>query len=642
MLNDAQKKAVETVEGPLLVLAGAGAGKTKTIAERILNLIKKGVAPENILAITFTNKAAQEMKERVSVLLEENSEINRPISMRSRPFVGTFHSLCVKIIKDNAKNLSSKRYFSIYDRSDSRRAVKESLKEMGQSDKEFDPAKILSIISREKGSMVSKEEYAEREGDGFIGGVVARVWAKYELMLRKENAYDFDDLLVVAANLLQKNERVRNHYLNIWQYIHIDEYQDTNEVQYKIARLLSGERHNICVVGDIDQNIYSWRGANIRNILNFENDYPNVKLVVLEENYRSTQTILAVANRTIEKNKMRRKKTLFTANTMGEKIGLFEALNELHEAEFVAKKIKHFQKRGVPLSEIAVLYRANFQSRALEEACLKAQVPYQVVGTRFFERKEVKDVISFIRHALNPGGTADLVRIINVPARGIGKISLLKIVEGKETELPTKTREKVFHFRKTVEKIKENALTKKPSETVKFVVEATGLWEDLSKDEEGAEKIENLRELVALATRYDRTEGEDGIENFLSEIALVSDQDAMKDEERVRLMTVHASKGLEFETVFITGLEEGLFPSDKDRDSQVSTEKSEEERRLFYVAVTRAKKKLFLSYAQTRTIYGSRGVNIPSEFIFDIDEKYLEREYFDYIPKRKPLLDIQF
>ena len=235
-----------------------------------------------------------------------------------------------------------------------------------------------------------------------------------------------------------------------------------------------------------------------------------------------------------------------------------------------------------------------------------------------------------------------MVRIINVPARGIGKISLLKIVEGKETELPTKTREKVFHFRKTVEKIKENALTKKPSETVKFVVEATGLWEDLSKDEEGAEKIENLRELVALATRYDRTEGEDGIENFLSEIALVSDQDAMKDEERVRLMTVHASKGLEFETVFITGLEEGLFPSDKDRDSQVSTEKSEEERRLFYVAVTRAKKKLFLSYAQTRTIYGSRGVNIPSEFIFDIDEKYLEREYFDYIPKRKPLLDIQF
>ncbi|MEK7062533.1 MAG: 3'-5' exonuclease, partial [Patescibacteria group bacterium] len=388
--------------------------------------------------------------------------------------------------------------------------------------------------------------------------------------------------------------------------------------------------------------IYSWRGANIRNILNFEKDYPGAKLVVLEENYRSTQTILAIANRIIEKNKMRRPKTLFTANALGEKVSLFEALNELQEASFVVEKIKSLAKKGPPLSEMAVLYRANFQSRALEEACLKAGVPYQVVGTRFFERKEIKDVISFIRYALNPESTADLARIINVPPRGIGKVTLLKIVEGQEEGLPVKIREKVFYFRKTMAKIKESALTKKPSETVKFVIEVTGLGEALSKSEEEMERVENLKELIVFAARYDTDLGEDGIESFLSEVALVSDQDAMKDEERVRLMTVHASKGLEFETVFITGLEEGLFPSDKDRDREVGAEEAEEERRLFYVALTRAKKKIFLTYAQSRAIYGSRGINIPSEFIFDIPEEHIEREYFDYLPKRKPLLDIRF
>ncbi|MEK7117186.1 MAG: 3'-5' exonuclease, partial [Patescibacteria group bacterium] len=292
--------------------------------------------------------------------------------------------------------------------------------------------------------------------------------------------------------------------------------------------------------------------------------------------------------------------------------------------------------------EMAVLYRANFQSRALEEACLKAGVPYQVVGTRFFERKEIKDVISFIRYALNPESTADLARIINVPPRGIGKVTLLKIVEGQEEGLPVKIREKVFYFRKTMAKIKESALTKKPSETVKFVIEVTGLGEALSKSEEEMERVENLKELIVFAARYDTDLGEDGIESFLSEVALVSDQDAIDNEERVRLMTVHASKGLEFETVFITGLEEGLFPSDKDRDREVGAEEAEEERRLFYVALTRAKKKIFLTYAQSRAIYGSRGINIPSEFIFDIPEEYIEREYFDYLPKRKPLLDIRF
>jgi DNA helicase-2/ATP-dependent DNA helicase PcrA len=307
------------------------------------------------------------------------------------------------------------------------------------------------------------------------------------------------------------------------------------------------------------------------------------------------------------------------------------------------------QKNGASLKEIAVLYRANFQSRALEEAMLKAGIPYQVLGTRFFERKEVKDVVSFIRYSLNPGSTADLVRIINVPPRGIGKVTLLKIVEGRESDLPIKVREKVFHFRKIMEKIKEHATTRKPSETVKFVVEVTHLGESLLKSEEELERVENLKELEALASRYDGEAGENGIESFLSEVSLASDQDAIKDAESIRLMTVHASKGLEFEHVFITGLEEGLFPSDKNRDKEVSAEEAEEERRLFYVAVTRAKKKLFLTYAQTRTIFGSRGVNIPSEFIFDVPDEYIEREFADYSsrgeaggPRRKPLLDIQF
>lgn len=626
-LNSPQREAAETTEGPVLILAGAGAGKTKTITYRILNLIRMGVSPENILALTFTNKAAAEMRQRVGTY---------------GSFIGTFHSLCVKIIKDNWKLLGVKRHFSIYNRDDSKRVVKESLKSRGFDPKEFDPGRILSVISREKGNAVSVEEYGEREVGEYIGGIVTEVWKKYDSILKQENALDFDDLLCVAVKLLRENKNVQKYYTSLWQYIHIDEYQDTNEVQYQIAKLLAEHTRNICAVGDIDQNIYSWRGANIKNILNFEKDYPEAKVVVLEENYRSTQTILAVANKIIEKNKMRRKKILFTSRGLGEKIGLFEALDEAHEANFVAEKVKHLQKTGASLSEIAVLYRANFQSRALEEALLIAGVPYQVVGTRFFERKEVKDVIAFIRYSLNPESVADLTRIINVPPRGIGKVTLLKIVEGKEEVLPPKIKDFLFYFRKTIEKIKEHALTKKPSETVKFVVKITGLGEVLSKSEEEIDRVENLKELMVLAERYDNLQSEEGVEAFLAEVALVSDQDAMNELESVRLMTIHASKGLEFETVFITGLEEGLFPSDKDRDREVSPEETEEERRLFYVALTRAKKKLFLSYTQSRTIYGSKGINIPSEFIFDIDDHYIEREYLDRLPRHKPLLEIEF
>lgn len=639
-LNEAQRQAVLFTDGPLLVLAGAGAGKTKTITFRILNLIKKGVNPENILAVTFTNKAAKEMEERISKLLREEVTINRPVSLTNKPFVATFHGLGACIIKENAKEAGIKKHFSIYDRSESKRAIKEALEKNNYNPKEYDPSKILSIISREKGNFVSVGEYNTQGDLGYFGEIVSKVWRDYETILKKENALDFDDLLLVAGKLLQKDE-IRKVYSNRWKYVHIDEYQDTNKVQYKIAESISKEHQNICAVGDIDQNIYSWRGANIKNILNFEKDYNGAKIVILEENYRSTQTILAVANRIIEKNKFRREKILVTKNGVGERIGTFEALTENHEAQFIVEKVKELKDKGVSLSEIAVLYRANFQSRVLEEEFLAKDMPYQVLGTRFFDRKEIKDILAFLRFCFNPESISDLKRIINVPPRGIGKTTLLKIVEGKEEGLPPTMKAKMASFRNLMAKIKTFAFQNPPSRTILFIAEETGLNLSLSKTEEEQEKIENIKELAVLASKYDKISPEDGIEKLLEDTSLISDQDSEKeDRDGVRLMTVHASKGLEFAYIFITGLEEGLFPHSKDEN--LSEEDAEEERRLFYVAITRAKKKLFLTYAQSRTIFGSRGVNIPSEFLLEIPDEYLEREFLDYTPKHRPLLHIEF
>ena len=651
-LNSAQREAVEATEGPLLVLAGAGAGKTKTITYRILNLIQKGVAPENILAVTFTNKATKEMQERISKLLEENKAINRPVSVVGKPFVATFHGLGAYIIKENFREAGVKKYFSIYDREDSKRLVKEALVKNNYDPKQFEPGKILAIISREKGNSVSVEEYSEFASGEYFGGIVSKVWQDYEIALKKENALDFDDLLLVSAKLLQKEE-IRRAYSEKWKYIHIDEYQDTNKVQYQIAEAIARDHQNICAVGDVDQNIYTWRNASIKNILGFEKDYKNSKLVVLEENYRSTKTILEIANRIIEKNKLRMERKLITKNAVGEKVGIFEALTENHEAQFVVEKVKELNKNGVPFSEIAVLYRANFQSRVLEEEFLTKDVPYQVLGTRFFERKEIKDILAFLRFCLNPESISDLKRIINVPPRGIGKTTLLKIVEGKEESLPMGMKLKMNNFRNLLRQIKNFALQNPPSKTILFIAQEVSEGATLGKNapkvapwgkgEEGQERLENIKELAVLASRYDKLSPEEGVEKLLEDTSLASDQDSdKKEKDGVRLMTVHAAKGLEFTYVFITGLEEGLFPHDKDMDENVSEEEAEEERRLFYVAVTRAKKKLFLSYAQTRTIFGSRGSNIPSEFILEIPDEFLEREFLDYTPKRKPLLHIEF
>ncbi len=452
-LNEKQREAALTTRGPLLILAGAGAGKTKTITHRILNLIHDGVTPSNILAITFTNKAAKEMKERVEKAISEDKELNRPVSILERPFMSTFHSLGVHILKDNAAKLGLPKHFSIYDRGDSKRAVKEATTEAGYDPKQFEANRILGTISREKGNGFTASRYEEEKGGDYITDVTAKIWHGYERILKEEKALDFDDLLLKTMLLLESDKEVLERYQETWKYIHIDEYQDTNEVQYRIAKKLAEKYKNIAVVGDIDQTIYSWRGANIKNILNFEKDYPDAKVILLEENYRSTQTILTAANQIISKNVHRKDKNLFTRNIEGEKITFFQGYDEADEANFISGKARELIQSGVRANEIAVLYRANFQSRVIEESFLLKNIPYQLLGTRFFERKEVKDVLSYLRAALNPESNADIKRIINSPARGIGKVSLLKIFSGLEGTLPEATLERVMSFRKLLQKI---------------------------------------------------------------------------------------------------------------------------------------------------------------------------------------------
>lgn len=644
-LNIRQKEAVGSLDGPLLILAGAGAGKTKTIVHRILNLIKSGVSPHGILAITFTNKAAKEMRDRVNSILESDKDLNLPISMRERPFISTFHALGVHIIRENASLIGLNRHFTIYDRADSKKAIREALDGLGLNKESNDPGSILSAISRAKGDGMSISEYKNKSGNNYRSRIVLSVWEKYDATLAREKALDFDDLLLKTMNILKENPAVREKYSKIWTHIHVDEYQDTNGVQYEIVRLLVGQNNNLCVVGDIDQNIYSWRGATIENILNFEKDYPEAKVIILEENYRSTKNILAAANNVIKKNAMRREKNLFTKNAEGEKIRLTENYTETDEARDIALTCKDLIGKGTRPREIAVLYRANFQSRVLEELFLKKEVPYQVLGVRFFERKEVRDVLSFIRAALNRESAADLVRIINVPPRGIGKATMMKILAHDSDGLTNAMKVKIANFMTMLDEIQSVALSKKPSELVKFVLIRTGIESAAKKNAEEEEKLENMRELATVARTYDNLAVGEAVESLLSNAALATDQDELKeDKDAVRLMTVHASKGLEFDYVFIAGLEQDLFPHERMGKEELTEGQEEEERRLFYVALTRARKKVFLSWAQMRTVYGSQRINSPSEFIADIGDDLIEEkiEVEEEKPNRAKMIFIDF
>lgn len=626
-LNERQRAAVLATEGPVLVIAGAGAGKTKTIAHRIAYLISQGVPPPQILAITFTNKAAAEMRERALAVSQKVAGL-RPED--GQPLVATFHALGALIIKENARHLGLTKYFSILNRDESLSIIKQAMREADVAPQEIEPRKILSAISRVKGEGGSFEELEKQEN--YFGSLAGRLWRRYEELLHERQALDFDDLLLKVLRLWQREPQILAAYQSRWQYLHIDEYQDTNTIQYKIAKLLAAKHQNVCVVGDIDQSIYSWRGADFRNLLNFEQDYPEATVILLEQNYRSTKTIIAAANQVIAKNRARREKNLFTENADGEPLELRLNIDENEEAQNIAQKCQTLLSAGVPAGEIAVLYRTNFQSRALEEAFLYNDVPYQVLGTRFFERQEVQDVLAYLKAALNPDDLESVKRVINLPARGIGKVTLAKIFAKQVASLSAKLQAQVKDFYDLLADIRQAAATQAPSVTIKYILTRSGLeqmWREGSEDDR--ERLENVHELVTLALKYDHAATpEEGIWQFLTEAALVSDQDSLpaeKTEEKrtrqaVRLMTVHAAKGLEFDYVFIAGLEQDLFPHQGlDREERRD---DEEERRLFYVALTRARKKVFLSYAQLRTIFGSRQVNLPSQFLGEIDESLLQ------------------
>ena len=636
-LNPAQREAVSHKDGPLLIMAGAGSGKTKVLTYRIASLVASGARPSEILAVTFTNKAAGEMKEGVRWLMAGSdghavngkeqiansnwNKINRsPFAISSLPWVGTFHSLGAFILRENAAKAGLIRRFTIIDEEDALGVLKEIFKEMALDPKQFQPARIRGIISSQKGELIDRPTYAEANEGEYLPQVVGKIWEKYEEKLTAAHAVDFDDLLLKTVRLFENHPEILKKYQERWRYVNIDEYQDTNHAQYVLSNLLAQRHNNICVVGDVDQCIYSWRGADFRNILAFERDWPGAKEIKLEENYRSTKTILDAANSVIEKNKERKPKILFTSKSGGDQLEFFAAADESAEAEFIAAKSKEFITSGIPASEIAVLFRTNFQSRVLEEEFLKENIPYRVTGVKFYNRKEVKDILAYMRAALNPKDMISVKRIINEPARGIGKVLFTRFASG--LNLSATDERKIAPFLNILAEVRESVEKLPASKAIRQVLHKTGYYKLWGTDsEEGAMRIGNLQELVTIARRYDELDAPGGIEKLLEDAALMSEQDNFSErKESVSLMTTHAAKGLEFDYVFISGLEDGLFPhaqaGGEDDDLRM-----EEERRLFYVALTRARKNIFLSYAFFRTIFGEKRVNEPSRFLFDIPKE---------------------
>ena len=636
-LNDRQREAVLAINGPVSVLAGAGSGKTAVLTTRTYHLIRKGIPAEKILAVTFTNKAAREMRERIARMLDVHEGRDRRPGAYGLPFIATFHGLGRELLETYGSIMGIPRHFCVYDRDDSKSAIRKALKELEVDPKEISPAAILARISKAKSEGMTLPEFREKFGrESFRTRIVAEAWTKYEETLKKEKALDFDDLIMLPVRLLERHEDVRELVQKRFTYLHIDEYQDTSVLQGRLVQLMAGEKQNLFVVADVDQAIYTWRNATIENLLSFSETYPGTKTIILEHNYRSTKTIVEAANQIIQINQNRNKdKRSVTNNPDGERITIHAAGNAEEEASWVAREVS---RSSFPLEEVAILYRTNAQSRALEEAFLHAQIPYRLLGTRFFDRKEVKDVLAWARLVLEPDREADRIRAVQSPSRGIGKVTLGKITAGRIEELRPSDRAKVESFEKVVRELGEAAETLPPSAFLKLVIEKSGMETALLKEgEEGQDRLENIKELGALASRHDETPGRDGISAFLADSALASDQDEMDrpleaKKKGVTLMTVHAAKGLEFDMVFVTGLEEGLFPhenmAEEERDE-------EEERRLFYVAVTRAKKRLVLPLARIRRVYGTDFFSEPSQFLRDIDPSlvsFLEAdEYEDVI-----------
>ncbi len=633
-LNDAQRRAVMATDGPISVLAGAGSGKTRVLATRVYHLIRQGVAPESILAVTFTNKAAREMRERVRTLLGEDVPAQEGRTRSGVPFIATFHGLGRELLEQYGKTMGIPRYFSVYDRSDSERVIGAALKALDVETKELSPRSVLSRISRAKGQGLSLGEFRERHGRTSFGNrITAEAWQQYERALAAGKALDFDDLICLPVRLLEEHADVRAAARARWSHIHIDEYQDTNDLQERLAAMLGEQHKNIFVVGDADQAIYGWRGANMDHILRFEERYPGAETIVLERNYRSTGTIVAASNAVIEKNMKRKERRSTTDNAPGDPIRIHSALSAEDEARWIAVRARALIRAGEAPESIAVLFRTNFQSRALEEGFLQAGVPYKLLGTRFFERKEVKDALAWMRLALEPTRAADMVRAAGSPPRGIGKVTLAKLAAGQRAMLRAGENTKVAAFEQSIAELAGAAETLAPSEFVKLVIEKSGMRRVLFDEggEAERERFENVVELAAVAARHDSSPGREGIAAFLAESALAGDQDELDHpsgrsgdggtRSGVALMTVHAAKGLEFETVFVSGLEEGLFPHAGMGGSPSGGEErdDEEERRLFYVAMTRAKRRLFLTFARMRTLYGESYLSEPSSFLSDID-----------------------
>lgn len=651
-LNPAQREAVEKTEGPVLILAGAGSGKTKVLTTRIAYLMEdKGVQAPSILAITFTNKAANEMRERV----EQNIG-----SETKEMWISTFHSCCVRILRKDINKIGYNRSFVIYDAADQVTLVKDCLKELNLSDKVFEPKAVISAISGAKDKLYTPKQFKDMNMSDNRMVKIADIYALYQDRLKRNSALDFDDLILKTVELFKANDEVLAYYRSRFRYIMVDEYQDTSKAQYELIKLLAREHQNICVVGDDDQSIYGWRGADIRNILEFEKDYDDVHVVKLEQNYRSTQVILDAANKVISNNIERKRKKLWSEKKEGELIKIQLTGSEIEEADFIADSIAQIaRKEKRPYKDFAVLYRANAQARPVEDALNRSQIPYNIYGgTKFYERKEIKDLVAYLRVIQNPQDDISIKRIINVPRRGIGLRTIEKIEDRANlkqesiysvlidietnSDISTKARASISGFVDIIGTLRTIKEVYPVSKLIEKVLDTTGYMDELveirnknekdltGKGEEAQDRIDNLREFISIALEFesssDDTYENKDLETFLTSIALTSESNDEEDNDRVSLMTIHTSKGLEFPVVFLTGMEEGLFPISRAIKS-LSESQIEEERRLCYVGITRAKEELYMSLTEKRTLYGKTNVAIASRFMEELPEECIERLY---------------
>ncbi|WP_200416403.1 DNA helicase PcrA [Virgibacillus salexigens] len=635
-LNKQQKEAVTHTDGPLLIMAGAGSGKTRVLTHRIAYLLEeKDVAARNILAITFTNKAAREMKERVRRLVGSESD---------QMWVSTFHSMCVRILRRDIDRIGYSGNFTILDSGDQLSAIKQILKDLNIDPKKFEPRAMLGQISAAKNELITAEEYNKNVGN-FYERQVGQIYEKYQKVLQKNQSLDFDDLIMQTIHLFKRVPEVLEYYQRRFQYIHVDEYQDTNHAQYQLVKQLASRYQNLCVVGDSDQSIYRWRGADITNILTFEKDYPASRTILLEQNYRSTKSILTAANKVIEHNSGRKPKNLWTENPDGKHIHYFQGSTEQEEALFVTDKIQELtHSNGYSPNDVAILYRTNAQSRAIEDTLVKSNIAYQMVGgTKFYERKEIKDMVAYLRLIMNPDDDLSFERVVNVPKRGVGKTSIERLREYaalhdisfneavKEvdfTGVSKKAANALAEFGKLIQSLSQQQEFLTATDMVEAVLERTG-YETMLKNErtlEAQSRLENLEEFMTVTKDFEKVSEDKTLVAFLTDLALIADIDQVDEEEaegeeKITLMTLHAAKGLEFPIVFLIGLEENVFPHSR---SMFDEEEMEEERRLAYVGITRAEKELYITHAKMRTLFGRTNMNPISRFVNEIPEELME------------------